>query len=92
MTKVLILDTEPNWIEFCQQHLDITTNPLDDYDVAIVSARLMHKFRFEKPFLVATSSPSTREAASAYRLGCRDYFTKDFTPEVLQQKIAQFQF
>ncbi len=113
-TRILIIDTEPRWIQFAQDdlgamfHVDIAADlkmALDKlklaqkkgkpYALIIASSRqadvleAISKEYPERPIVVATGQPTTREAIDMYRLGARDYFAKDLRREVVSEKIQE---
>ena len=57
------------------------------YDLVITNIRRLDVLQAiaekysENHFVVMTISPSTREAATAYRLGAMDYFPRSFQPQ-----------
>ena len=59
----------------------------DRYDLVITNMRRLDVLQAiaekysENHFVVMTISPSTREAATAYRLGAMDYFPRSFRPQ-----------
>jgi DNA-binding NtrC family response regulator len=65
------------------------------FDLVIVSSRrldtleLIKKKYADKPVLVTTVRPTTKEALSAYRLGASRYVTKSFRPQGLLEQVRE---
>lgn len=67
----------------------------DQFDLIIASSRRLDALeviarRFsDKPVVVTTVQPTTKEALAAYRLGALRYFPKSFGPEDLLERVTE---
>lgn len=90
--KILLVDDEPRWIKFIKsvfgKMVDISLSVKDNgYDLIILSSRMLDKAQdIKDDFIIVTGQPTTKEAIKAYRLGAKDYISKDFRESVILRK------
>jgi DNA-binding NarL/FixJ family response regulator len=86
--KILVIDTDPNWIEFVRQTLgDVVVNdPTAPVDMALVSDQKL--CAPDCRFVVTTTAPTPQGEIEAYRLGASDYVVKSFEVDKLKEIIG----
>ena len=92
MSKILVVDTEPRWLSFCQEcGLDTSEEILPGYGLLILSSRMMSlTYSTNLPVIIATLQPITREAIVAYRhKNVVDYIAKDLRKDTLLKAISR---
>lgn len=95
--KILLVDDEPRWIEFIKSVFNGFVTVADSvkdkgYDLVILSSRMTDKIKdIKDDFIIATGQPTTQEAIKSFRLGAKDYITKDFREEIILEKVKRFE-